>query len=90
VNKPASERQIRQLNDSVKRLTRVAERLADTLRGLNAEQPSEDQTSEQVIGTLRCELDHQPIVTYDDSDVIITLMTVHGVRETIRVPRRKS
>ena len=86
--------EIKQLSNSVRRLTRVAERLADTIRKLNASLESQNRLGgEQETETLPPEpspadLSDQPIITYDDSYSYITVETVHGIRETIKFPRR--
>jgi len=78
--------QIVALRDSLERLRRNVENSAATIVQLSAAL-DRLEAGESATGTLRSSLDDQSILLVEDAYTTITVETVHGVRETIRMPR---
>ena len=104
MSKPPTGTQVQQLINSVKQLNRNVARCADTIRQLNValtglDVPSESETETRPSSNLSsqpivphkadCDLSSQPIVLHKSDCVLINIETVHGVRETIRIPKSK-
>jgi len=90
MSKPPTGTQVQQLINSVKQLNRNVARCADTIRQLNValtglDVPSESETETRPSSNLSS----QPIVLHKSDCVLINIETVHGVRETIRIPKSK-
>lgn len=87
---PPKQQEIVWLRDTLERLRRNVESCAATIRYLSAEiDRLELQIAESETETRQSNLDDQPIITHDDDFTHVTILTVHGVRDTIKVPRRK-
>lgn len=74
------------LRDSLERLRRTVEDSAATILRLSAAL-DQLEAGEPVTETLRSSLDDQAIVLIEDSYTTIVVQTVHGVQDTIRLPR---
>jgi hypothetical protein len=100
MNKPPSGTQVRLLIACVKRLTQSVDRCAASIRLLSAavmpfaaeiEEPDDEPETETPQSNSRSKstLDDQPIVLTDKDGVTISVETVHGIRDNIRIPRRR-
>lgn len=81
-------RQLRALSDSLDRLRRAVEYNAATTQALGAAiDKLEADVSETE--TPQSSLDDQAILLVEDDYTTVVVTTVHGISETIKVPRRK-
>lgn len=89
---PPKQQEIVWLRDTLERLRRNVESCAATIQLLSASLDRlEGKGGERETATpqSKSSLEDQAFVLVDDEYTTVVIQTVHGVRDTIKVPRRK-
>lgn len=98
MSQPPSTQQVKQLKDSVKKLTRAVDSLVGTILQLNARledldnPPASEQETETPLSDNPIRLKDNAVILCNDADgnTYVEIETVHGHKEILMIPKRNS